>query len=1196
MTVILIIIIVVVIVVVILASNVSTGKNLSLAKGFSNVQLDPTLGKVKWDCESEDGTYVITITSNTGDSRLYTTKNKSFSIPGFMKNSKYNVSVSLQLENGKSAPLTCKYEPPIPSKPNTLKAFSSDNGDVTVNWDKVTDNCTYSLQWKDIAGKWQKIASNLNTTNYNFNIATIASKPRFPLRAINNLDHHANLTKQGYFTIGVLASNDMGESSINTVNIYSLPSPTGFLAELVEGGNVNLTWTAVSNAVSYVIDYQTADSSTASEYWNNLVKEPITGNSLTIPLKSLNVSSLYNFGIASIDSKGNQSDYSLYTLAIPKLPTISGLVASYLNSIITLSWQTASSPARYVLKWLPNGSNSWQTISTDLPQGNSYSFNPATLNPIQSSYNLCVIPIDIYQRHGILASTTITVPPSPSSNFSINLTTEGNFTATWTPVTNSENEVIPYILCYKISGSSSWAILEQTNITGNYSNSINNLASSNLYTFGLTSTSLENITEISVLIVPPPIVDYLSGSYVDGFGRISWNCISINTISSYTLRWKPSGGTTWAVVKSDIKADVNTLDIKLSDLGNFSKYEFAIIVVNLAALQSCSQNVATVLIPNPPTKPTLLEAVYTQAADGSYNTMIQTLPMNGVTSYNFKMLDPTGAVLNSQDSVDTPNSSLISNLSLNILYSLSVSANGPGGQSIPLIAQSQVPGLPAIPAALDITENLPYDVDIKWTSGTNDLYYDVEFNGSYYNPLNSNQTNTSKSNSSDGTWAYVPDGQNYFDTNYHLSPNSQWDKSINPNIIRITPYNAAGVKGTPITQNYYVTPTVKSSINNVFYDVDNNRLGISYGLIPVNCTGYTVNWTEQETNKTGVISSVVSTSDNTGVGTAGLIPSVVYLQGPVVGYTYNFTITINNGNTIGPISNTFIYLTPSPSVPKNVQSVKGSYDGSNNAITVTWLAPKYIPEVPHMLVYNVTLTGTSSKELNLTVPDPGITTTSSGEISAVFNGINNQDKYTISITATNSIGSGSTLITNYTPTILSPVTGLLASYRYNQGAIRLSWNMVQAAASYVIYYKPIKSSTWSKFEQISVPINHYYDITPWYFSQVSADYNISLLVVDSQNNISAANSMATVSVGPPPSTNFQASYNATNGTVNLSCSSITDVIQYEWSWSGSQTGKNFTTTSSSSFNGAKTGDRYTLKLRAVNHVAANQYTTIALNI
>lgn len=1144
MTPIFIVTIIVFIIVVLLIFSLSLTGNKSLPKTLSNARIDSNTGKITWDSPSNINTYVLSVSSDE-ETNTYTTKENTFVIPNFVKKKIYNIHVTIQNDIGRGKPLLFIYDPPVPKPPKIIESKTIKNNLIKLSWEKTENTDYYSILLKDVSGKWVEVHKDIKQNEYYVSLTDFINKP------ITNLDMKNNIIRENYFVISVVSINDAGPSQIIPINAYPVPNPTNFGANLLNKGIIDFKWMSANEdeVDYYLLEYQTKLDK--NKY--NLKPERILQNHTNISISSLPRSEEYSFYLSSINKSGYRSDYEKVDLKIPPPPTIRSLRTNYLNNIITLNWDTSDVIYKYILKFMPNGSTSWQTVDAHIVMSSSqtsYSFNPSSLSPTQLSYNFGLIPIDEYGQEGQVIMTTVAISQISGSNFSANLSPNGNISLTWKASLNES-----YTVCYKPQGDTSWTIIDKDNITEKYINSINNFKISGLYTFGITKTDLTHISEVIVLIIPPPIVNTIRGEYIDGMARFHWKCSSIDAISQYTLRWKPLNQGTWNVISPTLNSSAESVDIKLSELGNYQQYEFSLIVTNCEALQSGSHNTVVISKPNSPHKPTMIGATYNVLENGEYGLIIQSTLVNGATSYTYKLSDLNHNILNIQENVTSLNSFLIKGITPSTFYIIHVASNGPSGQSEFHSIKTQAPCLPSIPEIAEIKEITPYNVLISWKN--EDLsasYYDIEV----YPP----------------EWRIAPGCKGYSGTSCNLEFK---DQSKNLYLIKITPYNIAGQKGESLICVYYPTPLITTEIRNVIYDSNLNKIKVSFKPVYLGCTDYLIEWEEKAANKSG--SFMVEYGKD-----SAFCPEI-----PVHGYTYYFTIRLVNSDKRGPVSKTFMFITPSPSMPRLVKNIRASYNASDLALTIKWDPAEERPEIPNTISYIVQITiGGSS--FNQTI-DSSLTTT-------IFTNILYNDSILISIISKNIVGFSNMAIRNYTPSYPPSVSGVIASYKHNLGLIRLSWTPMFSSSEYIIRYKPKRSNEWNNVCQIqNITGINYYDITPWYFERISSDYDFTILSVDKNHNIGLPSNIASVNVGPPPIQNLVATYNSETKIVTVSCDSIPDVTQYEWNLietlSGN-TGKSFTSTHKTSFNDIKQDQQYIISVKASNRVASNQTTSIKL--
>ena len=151
----------------------------------------------------------------------------------------------------------------------------------------------------------------------------------------------------------VFATNAVGDSASSaTLTAATMPSaPTGLGLAVVSGGQVNLTWTNHSTALTYYYVEQSLDGTTwaqiASLYGSTTASYTATG--------PFNGSTTYYFRVHAYAYTGGNSAYataSVTTPAFPNQPTLSSATAQSATSV-ALAWSNVSGATGFVVLRTP---------------------------------------------------------------------------------------------------------------------------------------------------------------------------------------------------------------------------------------------------------------------------------------------------------------------------------------------------------------------------------------------------------------------------------------------------------------------------------------------------------------------------------------------------------------------------------------------------------------------------------------------------------------------------------------------------------------------------------------------------------------------------------------------------------------------------------------------------------------------------
>lgn len=217
--------------------------------------------------------------------------------------------------------------------PNKVSVSLSQQGNtITLSWDSVLHATLYHIEHSSDGSNWTEVA--VTTGNSYTGTLTGAGKHYYRVRAENN---------------GVY-----GEYSDVVTVIIKPSSPAGLQAS-VDGKTVSLTWQAVPDASSYIVQ-----RSTDGNTWTQIAE--VSGTSYTDTNTNWNTS--YYYRVLSKTSDGVTSDPSnAVQVTTSKIPAPTNLKASLNGTKVTLKWQPVEGASSYIVERSLDG-KSWSSIAT----------------------------------------------------------------------------------------------------------------------------------------------------------------------------------------------------------------------------------------------------------------------------------------------------------------------------------------------------------------------------------------------------------------------------------------------------------------------------------------------------------------------------------------------------------------------------------------------------------------------------------------------------------------------------------------------------------------------------------------------------------------------------------------------------------------------------------------------------------------
>jgi len=328
--------------------------------------------------------------------------------------------------------------------PTGLTTTNITINNATLNWTAVSGAVNYSLEYKlNSSSSWTPIAGTFNTTSYN--LSGLSASSNYNWRVKTNCASGSSGFTSASFNSATLVCN----------------SPSGLTANSITNNSVNLSWSSVSGAIGYTLEYKLSTSST----WTSI---PGLVNSTSYTLTNLTASSLYNWQVKTNCSAGSSgySSASITTNAPPVCPTPSGLnVSSITSNSATISWSAVSGAVSYSIDYKSNSSSTWLTVpgvqtSTSL-----------TLNGLvaSSAYDWRVKTNCASGSSGYTSSTFTSSPSTSLScnapgTLSVSNITSSSANLNWGAVSGASN----YSIEYKLGSATTWKTIAGTMSSQSY--------------------------------------------------------------------------------------------------------------------------------------------------------------------------------------------------------------------------------------------------------------------------------------------------------------------------------------------------------------------------------------------------------------------------------------------------------------------------------------------------------------------------------------------------------------------------------------------------------------------------------------------------------------------------------------------------------------------------------------------------------
>ncbi|MBS1742211.1 MAG: fibronectin type III domain-containing protein [Bacteroidetes bacterium] len=212
---------------------------------------------------------------------------------------------------------------------------------ATVSWTAVSGANSYAVDYK----------LNTSATWTSFSTAQTATTA--------NLTGLASGTLYNWRVTATCSSGTGAAASAQFTTLVPCTAPTGLSSSAVTANSATVSWSAVSAATSYAVDYKLNSSST----WTSFSTAQ-TGTSAN--LTGLSASSVYDWRVSATCPSGTTSATSAqFTTTAPAACNApAGLSSTVTSNSATVSWTAVSGAVSYAVDYKLNTSSTWTSFST----------------------------------------------------------------------------------------------------------------------------------------------------------------------------------------------------------------------------------------------------------------------------------------------------------------------------------------------------------------------------------------------------------------------------------------------------------------------------------------------------------------------------------------------------------------------------------------------------------------------------------------------------------------------------------------------------------------------------------------------------------------------------------------------------------------------------------------------------------------
>ncbi len=447
-----------------IAQFTTTSPVCTAPAGLTSSAITTNLASVGWSAVSGAVSYDVdykVASSSTWINTATATTSLSVNLTSLTASTLYDYRVRTNCVSGSSSYSSAQFTTnavagcAVPTGLNTTNTTTSS---ATIGWTAVPGALSYKVYYKLSTSSTYILLANA-TTATSINITGLAASSTYDWTLRSQCSSGNSAYASAQFTT-------TGTSTCN--------APTGLASSAITNTSATVSWSAVSGAVSYDVDYKTSSSST----WINAATATTSTN---VNLSSLTATTTYDWRVrtncSALNSSYSTAQFTTTSPVVCNAPT--GLIASAItSSSATVSWSAVSGAVSYAVDYKAASSSTWinaatNTTSTSVNLG---SLSASTLYDYRVRTH-CSSLNSAYSS----AQFTTTAPTACTAPTGLNATniTTSSATVGWAPVSGA----VSYKVYYKASTSSTYILL--ANATTSTSINITGLTASTTYDYTL---------------------------------------------------------------------------------------------------------------------------------------------------------------------------------------------------------------------------------------------------------------------------------------------------------------------------------------------------------------------------------------------------------------------------------------------------------------------------------------------------------------------------------------------------------------------------------------------------------------------------------------------------------------------------------------------------------------------------------------
>ncbi len=427
--------------------------------------------------------------------------------------------------------------------PTNLAASNISETSATITWTGNSNASEYDLRYREQGtNSW-----NDNTYSVSAGLSGLEENTSYEvqIRSKCGVNNYSNYSSSITFTTDAPACNPPGSLSASTT---------------IESATVS--WAAVGNATSYIVQTRPAGGS-----WSTVA----TTANLSRTISDLNAGSDYEFRVMSNCSQATSNysgSYAFTTQTPAPCNTPSGLSASNITeNSASITWTATSGVVSYSIVYREAGTNNWSSVQYSTSASKTLNGLDAGKTYDAKVLATCAQNASVYSS--VVTFTTDAGCTTPTSLSISNVETD-SATATWTaPANGNANS---YAVRYRVVGTSAWSPLSASTtsrgINGltantNYEVQVRSYCGNNAYSEY--SSSAQFTTSTVTCSIPSGLG---TNNVAATSATLTWANISV--AEQFTIRYKKITDNNWQ------QETTSTTSFTLTGLAVATAYEFQV--------------------------------------------------------------------------------------------------------------------------------------------------------------------------------------------------------------------------------------------------------------------------------------------------------------------------------------------------------------------------------------------------------------------------------------------------------------------------------------------------------------------------------------------------------------------------------------------------------------------------------------------